>query len=259
MEENKKTYSDKKVVAYYKNQEGLQKPEQTLFNLLKNDLCNMKMLDIGIGAGRTTACFAPYVKEYIGVDYAEEMVKACQNKFASKFPQSAFQVADARKLDQFAENEFDFVLFSFNGIDYMNTKERFETLKQINRVLKPGGVYSFSTHNINSLQDFSKIQFRFNIFALIKRLFDVRKIKRINKAEFTKINTSDCIFINDGAHNFGLQTCYIRPAFQIKQLQETAFNDITVLALSNGEVLSTVEEINRSTEKWLYYLCKSVE
>jgi hypothetical protein len=67
MEINGETYSSKKVIAYYEKYESLQKPEQSIFNLLKDKLSGMKMLDIGIGVDRTTRYLGFYVKEYIGL------------------------------------------------------------------------------------------------------------------------------------------------------------------------------------------------
>ena len=51
----------------------------------------------------------------------------------------------------FEDSSFDFILFSFNGIDYMNHDERIRTLREIRRILKTGGYFCFSTHNLNFL------------------------------------------------------------------------------------------------------------
>ena len=77
----------------------------------------MKMLDIGVGGGRTTLHFAPLVKEYVGIDYSQNMIKACQERFA----QVSFQTADARSMGIFKDSTFDFILFSYNGIDYIKS------------------------------------------------------------------------------------------------------------------------------------------
>ncbi|GBD51465.1 hypothetical protein BGM30_05580 [Microcystis aeruginosa NIES-298] len=37
-------------------------------------------------------------------------------------------MADARNLEQFADNYFDFILFSFNDIDYISHADRFLVL-----------------------------------------------------------------------------------------------------------------------------------
>ncbi|MBF0188289.1 MAG: methyltransferase domain-containing protein, partial [Magnetococcales bacterium] len=48
----------------------------------------------------------------------------------------------------FETTSFDVVLFSFNGIDYIHPySARLATLREIWRVLKPDGLFIFSTHN----------------------------------------------------------------------------------------------------------------
>jgi ubiquinone/menaquinone biosynthesis C-methylase UbiE len=259
MEANKETYSSKKVIAYYKKYESLQKPEESIFNLLKNKLSSMKMLDIGIGAGRTTIHFAPHVKEYIGVDYVAGMVDACKHKFSNKFPLSMFQIADARKLDQFIEHEFDFVLFSFNGIDYISPDERFLALQQINRVIKPEGYFCFSSHNIQSLENPAKFKLRLNLFALIKQIIVWQKVKKTNRQQFAVIKTSEFISINDGVHDFGLQTYYFRPIVQQKILHKAGFKNVRFFSLETGlEIDNENISISTSTDRWIYYLCQKV-
>lgn len=79
---NLKAYELKDIVDIYPAREKLYKPERIILNLLKPDLDNMKTLDIGVGAGRTTAHFVNLVKEYIGIDYSNNMIDACKNKFS---------------------------------------------------------------------------------------------------------------------------------------------------------------------------------
>src|SRR6185437_3140051 len=220
--------------AHYKKDLGLQKPEQSIFNLLQNQLSNFKMLDIGIGGGRTTMHFASHVKEYIGVDYAVGMVDSCKKNCAVKFPKAIFEVVDVRNLDKYKENEFDFILFSFNGIDYITTDERFLALKEINRVLKPNGYFCFSSHNIQSLIEPVKFHLRLNLFASIKEQIIWQKVKKINKKQFAELQTSDVICINDGAHDFGLQTHYFRPISQQQILSKTGFKKIRFFSLDSG-------------------------
>jgi len=259
MEPNLQTYSSNEVVAYYKKYEGLQKPEQAILDLLRLRLPEMRMLDIGIGAGRTTLHFAPLVKEYTGVDYAKTMVEACMKKFEGKLTNARFLQADARNLENFEEGAFDLVLFSFNGIDYILPEERAHTLEQVKRVLKKGGLFCFSTHNLISLLDFTAFEFRLNMVAAIKRVFEVRKIKKINKKQFSEAPLADYLRINDGAHDFSLETCYYRPSYQVKQLQEAGFSDIRIYTHTEGRILEQEKEQSSGKEKWLYYLCAKVK
>jgi len=256
MDKNLSTYSSKKVVSYYEEYNNLQKPEKKILSVLSSRLENMEMLDIGIGAGRTTAFFCPLVKRYTGIDYAQEMVDSCVKRFKGQFNDPVFLCEDARTLSAFKDESFDFVLFSFNGIDYVSPEERMEILKQVKRVLRKGGFFSFSTHNISSLSDMPFFEFRLNIPAAIKRIFEVRKIKAINKEQLAKVPTADYIIINDGAHNYGLNTYYVRTEFQLKQLAQAGFSSTRIFTVSSGEEITDNLSVNTEKEKWLYYLCE---
>ena len=104
------------------------------------------MLDMGVGGGRTTRYFLPMASSYIGADYAPNMIAECKKKFKSK---KIFEVLDVRNMGKFSDNMFDFILFSYNGIDSFGPEDRETALKEIKRVLRSDGYFSFSTHNIN--------------------------------------------------------------------------------------------------------------
>ena len=73
-EENKKIWESPEMVDEFASRNFTLNAEQTVIKLLKRKLKNMSMLDVGVGAGRTTQYFAPLVKYYTGMDYSEEMV-----------------------------------------------------------------------------------------------------------------------------------------------------------------------------------------
>jgi SAM-dependent methyltransferase len=255
MDKNLETYSSQNVVSYYKKYETLQKPEETILRLIQADLHNKDFLDIGIGGGRTTIHFAPLVKTYTGIDYSAGMVNECISRFEGKFSNAIFLKEDARTLTSFQDNSFDIIFFSFNGIDYIAPEEREKVFLRAKQLLRKGGFFCFSTHNINSLINMPYFEFRLNIPAAIKRIFEVIKIKKINKKQLASALTADCITINDGAHNYGLETCYTRTSFQIKQLENAGFSGIKIFGLSTGEELKNTDQIKSSSEKWLYYFC----
>ena len=110
---------------------------------LVGDVSGARMLDIGVGGGRTTAYFLDRVGSYVGVDYSPELVEACRERF----PGADVSLGDARHLARFPDGSFDFVLFSFNGIDYVSQHGRHQVLAEVRRVLATGGTWMFSTHN----------------------------------------------------------------------------------------------------------------
>ncbi len=77
-------YESLDEVKHYINEIDLQIPEITVFKLIKGKLASMRMLDIGVGCGRTTIHFSDLVKGYIAIDYSIKMINACKNRFNGK-------------------------------------------------------------------------------------------------------------------------------------------------------------------------------
>jgi SAM-dependent methyltransferase len=135
-------FNEPGVVRYYADLEELQPGEQYLFDKYVRD--DMTVLDIGVGGGRTTPYLADKAKRYIGIDYSQRMVDACRSKFGCL----QFETMDATDLSAFHDDAFDLVLFTYNGIDCLGSDAaRARCLSEIRRVLKPGGMFIFSSHN----------------------------------------------------------------------------------------------------------------
>jgi ubiquinone/menaquinone biosynthesis C-methylase UbiE len=136
---NAATFSAPVTIKQY-NEVGLAYYEEYL---IKKFFKGKKVLDIGCGCGRTTMPLSQMGFDVIGIDLAPEMITTAQ----TNFPQIEFKVMNACHLE-FPDASFDNVLFSFNGIDCIHPNEkRLLALREIYRVLKPGGTFLFTTHN----------------------------------------------------------------------------------------------------------------
>jgi SAM-dependent methyltransferase len=133
-------------VAFYARELELQRTEAQLFDAYVGP--GLHVLDLGVGAGRTTPRLARDAAYYLGVDYAEAMVRHCQQTF----PSLRFETLDATDLRGLATASFDRVVFSFNGIDSIPSgAARARCLAECARVLRPGGVLLLSVHNAGYL------------------------------------------------------------------------------------------------------------
>lgn len=102
-----------------------------------------RVLDIGIGGGRTTGLLAPHARSYVGVDVTPGMVELAR----SRFPGEDLRLGDACHLD-LADRSCDLVVFSFNGLDALDHQRRARALAEMSRVLAPGGRVVFSSLNL---------------------------------------------------------------------------------------------------------------
>ena len=139
---NRKKYESKNVVSSYIKM-TLQNPEVMILVEHRESIVGKHILDIGCGSGRTTAILKNLSSGYIGIDYSVTMIESCRERFNDV----SFAVSDVRKMSEFRDEEFDFIMFSFNGLDSINHDDRLKGLREIRRVLKQNGLFVFSSHN----------------------------------------------------------------------------------------------------------------
>jgi ubiquinone/menaquinone biosynthesis C-methylase UbiE len=104
------------------------------------------VLDLACGAGRTTLRLHEMGYTVKGVDLSDILL----NTAKSRFPYISFEHGSYCNLPE-ADNSFDNILISYNGLDYVPENERCQALRECSRVLKRGGCLIFSSHNIKYL------------------------------------------------------------------------------------------------------------
>jgi ubiquinone/menaquinone biosynthesis C-methylase UbiE len=256
---NQEVCRSQSTIQSYIRFSGLMKPEKTIFNYLKRLLTTMNMLDIGVGGGRTTQYFAPIAKSYVGVDYSIEMICLSKQRFRRYHHKLCFSVADARSLP-FENAFFDFVFFSFNGIDCVEYKDRSKVISEVWRVTKNGGYFCFSAHNLNSVNWFVSFHPTLYPKSLLSEIRRIISMRYYNRNIWKKLKTfpekNDFLTFKDGAENFRLMLCYVNPSKQIEQLELHGFSDIKIFGLSDGQEIKDKTKLDSRTDYYLHYLCR---
>jgi SAM-dependent methyltransferase len=172
------------------------------------------VLDLGCGTGRTTVGLAARGYEVVAVDLSERMIERAR----ALHPGLDFRVMDAARL-LFDPASFDAVMFSFNGIDLIfPCTDRLACLREIHRVLRPGGGFVFSTHSLLG-------------HLLCGRPFGSGTWRQAARLVGDQLRNPLCLQgylrIREGENGRFLWTYTGVPSATVRQLRSTGFTDIT--------------------------------
>ena len=146
----------------WSDEEFYRSGQVTLQEEILNDLENicqgqdpkqMRILEIGCGAGRVTRAFAGLFGEVWGVDISAEMVRQAREACAA-FPNAHVVQNSGRDLNSVSNpwkvrlglekpREFDFA-FSFMVFQHIPNRRIIENyVREVHRLLRPGGLFKF--------------------------------------------------------------------------------------------------------------------
>jgi len=259
-ERNKRVYLSPHVVEVYAGsfrERGLLEPEQFILDYLGPEIAGKDVLDIGVGGGRTTPFLQPVSRRYVGIDYSEPMVAQCRARHANV----DFRVCDAIDVGRLGAGEFDLVFFSLNGIDHASHANRITILDGIHRVLRPGGLFVFSSHNLDGkrwrplllprLQRAGAGEFlSMNARHLAAHC---RRLVNYHRNRYRQEWGDGYAVLVDQAHDYRLLMYHIGIDSQIGQLAQRGFVDVEMVD-TTGRLLPRGAE---SRDGWIYYIART--
>ncbi len=150
----------------------------TLFSHIRGE----RILEVGIGTGKNL----PYYREWrvVGVDISRKMIEKAHGRAGKLKKHADFVQADAEMLP-FRDESFDGVISTYVFCSVENPENG---LKEILRVLKPGGRAYFLEHVRSENEVLGKIMDTLNpLFRLMGPEINRRTVESIKRTGFTII------------------------------------------------------------------------
>ena len=127
----------------------MEEPPQILKDLVENGTIKPgRTLDIACGEGTAAVYLARKGFSVLGIDFSEKAIEYARARAVKKGVQAEFAVMDATDLSGLNET-FDFI-FEWAIIHHLKLEQVGPYLKQIPKLLKPGGLYLTNSFNIDS-------------------------------------------------------------------------------------------------------------
>lgn len=125
---------------------GLWRSEEVVFRRLFQ--AQDRLLEVGCGTGRIALGLHELGYQHLlGVDLSRSMIKRARLLATLLEYQVSFQVGDATRLI-FEDGLFDGAIFGFNGLMQIPARTARQTaLREILRVVRPGGYFAFTSHD----------------------------------------------------------------------------------------------------------------
>jgi ubiquinone/menaquinone biosynthesis C-methylase UbiE len=131
-----KTWSKKRQSGQSISHTCLEKP--AMYSKLP-DLNGKKVLCVGCGTGEECKYLSSQGAEVVGIDISKGLIEVARKNF----PTLEFKAMDMEHL-KFPNESFDYV---YSSLTLHYVPKWLQTLKQVYRVLKPDGIFLFSTHH----------------------------------------------------------------------------------------------------------------
>jgi SAM-dependent methyltransferase len=228
------------------------RPAEVMILICHRELFAGRVLEIGCGAGRLTGYLIELGQRVHGIDVSPMMIAHCREAY----PAGDFSVMDLRDLSGFEEESLDVVVATNNVLDVLDDSERRRVLREIGRVLRPGGLLTMSAHNRAFLPNLrlptdprarNFIRMAGKLVLMPWRMRNRRQLLGFQRFEH------DYAVVNDDAHHFKLLHYYISRDAQERQLGDEGFEFLECRE-SEGRVVAVGDSAANCAE--LHYVAR---
>jgi SAM-dependent methyltransferase len=239
---NQSGWASPRTLDLFARREGwIDQGEARVMDRIAGEVRGQPILDLGVGGGRTTPYLLSVSEDYVAVDYLAEMVSLTR----SRYPGVRVERMDARVLSPLADDAFGLVVFSYNGIDGVDHEGRRRIIAEVCRVLRPGGLFAYSTHNLDHRlvarprwePDWRRLAH--NPLRLIRHLVRLpEKIRAYRRARDLTVRRDGWALLPQPGHDFRVMVShYVSLGEALRELREGGFApEVEVYAASGARL-----------------------
>lgn len=253
---NRRVFGLRRVARAYSRWHGLFPAEERIFRECAAQFGG-RVLDVAMGAGRSTSALRPQARRYVGIDLSAAMIERARERF----PDADLRVMDMRAAPAaFAGQTFDAILIAFNGIDCVEWSDRNDLLAGLRSLLAADGVLAFSTHSLDVAQAGPR---RIQLVApelthpgALRRARDwpkglLRQVRWTLRAIPNRIRNrrlerhfDGYAYLNDSGEAYALLTCFVSEAKQRAVLESMGYRVAAVIGGMGPR------------SEWHYFVCR---
>jgi SAM-dependent methyltransferase len=249
-EANRLAWGSRDVRELFVEREGFtDQAEAHLMRHVATEARDQPLLDIGVGGGRTVSFLQAVSGDYVAIDYLEDLVSATR----LRYPGVRVEHMDARDLSAFADGSFALVVFSCNGIDGVPHTDRETIFNEVRRVLRPGGRFAYSTHNL----DYRARRPQLDIDGARIVRHPARALRNIARApkmirDYRRLLSLDVrgegwATLATVGYGFAVAWHYVTLAEALRELRESGFTATDIFGLSR--LITTIDASSVSADR----------
>jgi SAM-dependent methyltransferase len=219
-----------------------------------------RVIEVGCGAGRVLGYLVALGGEVQGIDLSPAMVDYCRQAY----PQADVRVGDVAALAQTLPGPFDAIVAASNLLDVFDDARRQSVLADLGRLLTPGGVLIFSSHNLAELERrpapgrrrglvgrgadillrHTPLELASTVARLPARLRNRRRLAPLQSSG------AGYAIVNDETFDYGLLHYYVQRDAQERQLRQAGLELIECLDPEGRPVPAGTD----GAGPWLHYV-----
>ncbi len=250
-EHNARIFFNAQLADWYSGQ-TLCAAETMILLRHRDAVLGKRVLDIGVGSGRTTRFLSPLAARYTGIDLSPQMIARARQAF----PAARLLELDIRELGKLADEKYDFIFAPWGVLDALAPQDRIRALARLSILMAPGGKFVLSSHNRGAStagQPPALVRSRRPVRAVLEVGHFLLARWNFRRMRHLRVEEKEYALYNDMAHGWQGVFYYISREAQIAELARAGFR-VTEVYGEDGRMIGPSDDV--SPDGCLHYVAE---